>query len=118
MGRLTKVDEDGNVFFHLGDFDVNVNWLVAHKQWAIFEQIAGILACYEILAERYKNNQIANQMSALMKVLMNDKNDKQETTEACNERAFDYDTANKISEFLQNSGYENASKAIDCEYNL
>lgn len=48
--------------------------------------------------------------------------DKSETqvgaVEFWNKRAFDFDTANKVSQFLQDSGYEEASKAVDCEFEL
>lgn len=43
---------------------------------------------------------------------------KKEVVEAWNKRAFDYETANHISSFLQDSGYDDASKAVDCVFDL
>lgn len=48
--------------------------------------------------------------------------DKSETQvgaiEAWNKRAFDYETANHISQFLQDAGYDDASKTVDCVFDL
>ena len=52
MGRLTSVDENGDVFFNFSDLKVNVNWLVRNRQDEKLKQIAGVLAYYEYLEEQ------------------------------------------------------------------
>lgn len=47
-----------------------------------------------------------------------EKDGRAEAVEVWNKRAFDYETANKVSRFLQDSGYEEASKAVDCAFDL
>ena len=43
---------------------------------------------------------------------------KKEAVQAWNKRAFDYETADHISSFLQDNGYDDASKAVDCVFDL
>lgn len=81
------------------------------KDKHIYEQVQKVIVKIITIIMNYNEENYNSELEAVT-------NDKQETIEACNKRVFDYDAANIISEFLQSSVYEYASKAVDREFDL